>query len=110
MVASKNVEFVNFLKRFEKDISTIPYKHCTSVYYPINIYLKDLFDKYINLQTITNEEINNILHEVSKNTTNRQIRSLIISGIIFELKYNSESYNSKVIGQHVINTHLFNAH
>lgn len=110
MVASKNVEFVNFLKKFEKDISTIPYKCCTPTFYPINVYLSDLFEKHINLQKITTEEIDNMFREIAKHTTNHEVRNLIVSKLIFELKYNSEDYNSQVIGQRVINNHLFKIH
>lgn len=109
MVASKNVDFVSFLKKFENDISKIPFNCCTPVFYPINVYLKDLCENHINLKTITNSEIDNILHQISLHTKNRQVKNLIVSKLIFELKY-SDDYNREVVGQNLINTHLFKIH
>jgi hypothetical protein len=110
MVASKNVDFVDFLKKFEKDVLEIPPKYRVIVCSTVANHLNHMFEKHINLRTITVEKIDRILHEISKHTNNREVQNFILSKLIFELKYNSENHNSQIIGQKVINAHLFKIH
>lgn len=102
----ENPKFVRFLKDLEKAIEHIPYKYCTPLYYPINVYLKDMLLRYIDIRTIKNSDIDEIMEIVRANTRNREVGSLIISKIIFELRELDE-YGYEIIQQNAVNTHLF---
>lgn len=112
MVASnlnKNVEFANFLKKFEKDVLALPPKYCVIVFPVVMSSLNYMLDTYVDIYSMSNLEIENFLKEVKKHTQNFHVNMFITTEIMFRLR-ESKKHGHQVIGQHMVNTHLFRIH
>ena len=104
---TNNVKFVEFLKQFERDISGIPWNIINPCYPTVVYNLNILFTDFIKIETANMEQIENLLSEIDKHTHNRKIKNLVISEIIYKLKYESIMYNSNLLGETIIKKHLF---
>lgn len=105
---SKNVEFVVFLKKFEKDVSELPPDCCSTVYSTVANHLCHLFDNYVDINTMTDLDINNVLEDVKKLTKNGQVYVFVVANLIYRLRKLDNNYGRQVVMQNTINTHLFN--
>lgn len=101
-----NPKFVSFLKDFEKAMDKLPYNLCTPVSYPNAIYLKDMLLRYVDIDRITNSDIDEIVEIIRQNTRNRHVELVIVAKIIFELR-ESNRYDHQITQQKAVNTHLF---
>jgi hypothetical protein len=104
---ANNPNFINFLKKFERDISDVHWKVLRPSCTKASQNLKILFNSYLDINNTTVEEINILLQEVDKYTHNRQVKNLIISELIYLLRYESENYNNNIIGEAITKKHLF---
>jgi hypothetical protein len=109
MVASKHVDFVNFLKKFENDILAIPSKYCVIVCSTVANHLDHMFDKYVNIYTMNQSDIESLLMEIQKHTQNYHVNLFIRTEIMFRLRQSS-NYSNQLIGQNMVKTHLFKIH
>jgi len=105
---TNNKKFVEFLRKFEKDISGIPWNIINPCYSAVAGNLNILFSQFITIETATIEQIENLIREIDKHANNRQIKNLVISSIIYKLKYESIMYNSNLLGESIVKKHLFN--
>jgi hypothetical protein len=103
---SRDVEFVNLLKVFEKDVSKIHWKLLTTEYYPVSDHLEKIFTMYVNIYKMSDAEIENMLNFVSRHTNNDQVRKLILYKLIWKLR-RSEEYSHQSVGQTLLNKHIF---
>lgn len=102
----EDVEFINLLKVFEKDVDRIPWKLLTTEYYPVSEHLQKIFTMYINIYTMSDADIERVLNFVSSHTRNDQVRNLILYKLIWKLR-SSDTYTHQVVGQNLLNKHVF---
>ena len=102
-----NPNFINFLKKFEKDISTIHWSDLVPCCIEVNENLEILFNMYIDIDRTSVEEINIVLKEIDKHTSNRQIKNLVVGKLIYLLSYSSKNYSNQIIGEAITKKHLF---
>lgn len=103
---SVDVNFVNFLKKFESDVLMIPPRYCVIVCSTVANHLDHMFDNYVNICAMTQEDVEILIKFVKKHTQNYHVNMFILTEIMFRLR-ESEKHDNRVIGQHLVKSHLF---
>jgi hypothetical protein len=100
-----SVEFVNCLRRFEKQLATIPWKLISPVEYQVSQNLKHIFSVYISIHQLTDRDVCTLIKIIHDNNISRQVKSLILSKLLFELdELNTERSNQ--LRRTILDDHL----
>lgn len=104
-IRCKDVDFVNYLREFEKEISKIPWKLVSPVEYSVKQRLNYLFTRYIQVHSMTDREVDSLMRLIHIHKINNQVKNMIVARMLFELD-EENTHASNTLRNLIIQDHL----
>lgn len=103
---ARNDELITYLREFEKVLSSMPWKLASPVEIRVEQRLDHIFTNYIDVKTITENQVVEFMKVIHANKINNQVRNMIMSRLLFELDimdtYRSETLRVNIIQNQII--------